>query len=142
MDSIQDFITQAAGNPGVSESSASSTTGGLLDLIKNQVADADGQEFVAKIPGAASLMAQAPQAAEASEGGGLMGGLMGKAGNMLGGNVGSALGVMGLFKQSGLNGDQAGSFVSMFFNFAKSKAGNDLVGKVLGQIPELKKLLG
>ncbi|MFH1843345.1 MAG: DUF2780 domain-containing protein, partial [bacterium] len=115
MDSIQDFIAQAAGNLGISVNSARSTTSGLLDLIKSQVADADGQEFIAKIPGAANLMAQAPQAAAASEGGSVLGGLMGKAGDLLGGNIGSKLGVMGLFKHSGLSGDQAGSFVSMFF---------------------------
>ena len=143
MQDIQDFIKQASGSLGIGEDSAGATAGGLLHLIKGQAAKADGDALVNAIPGAAQLMARTPQAAASSAGGGdLLGGIMSKAGGLLGGKAGSALSVMGLFKQSGLSGDQAGSFASLFFDFARSKAGSDLVGRILGQIPELKKLLG
>jgi hypothetical protein len=32
--------------------------------------------------------------------------------------------------------------VSLFFNFAKGKLGADLIGRVLGKLPELAKIAG
>jgi hypothetical protein len=67
---------------------------------------------------------------------------MGKASSMLGGKGGAALGALATLQQSGLDAQKAGSFVSMFFNFAKSKIGGDVVARVLGKMPELAKLAG
>lgn len=143
MDSIQDFIKQAAGQIGVSEQSAGSATGGLLQMIREKAGDVDANELLSKVPGASALLEKtaAPVSSETGAGG-MLGGLISKAGDALGGGMGSALGVMGLFKQAGLGTEQVRSFVPLFFNFVKSKAGASLVGRVLEQIPELKKLLG
>lgn len=142
MDTIQSFIEQSAGSLGVPAGNVQKLTGGLLGLIKQEASDEDGEEFIAKIPGAEALLGQSAKAAEASAGGGVLGGLMSSAGSLMGGSAGSALSVMGLFKQADLGTDQAGSLVSMFFDFARSKAGSELVGRILGQIPELGKLVG
>jgi hypothetical protein len=61
---------------------------------------------------------------------------------MLGGQAGGALGLVSLLSQSGLGASQATSFASMFVDYLKGKGGTDVVGKVLGQVPELKGLVG
>lgn len=42
----------------------------------------------------------------------------------------------------GISADQAGTAAGGLLGLIKDKAGGDLVGRILGQIPELKGLLG
>ena len=140
MDSIQDFIQAAGQKVGVNEDSARTATGGLLQMIQKQVGDGEFSQLTSKIPGAADVLKAAP--GESKGVGGLAGGLMDKVGGSLGGKLAGAASVMALFKKSGIDSGQAGNFVSMFFDFAKNKAGADLVGQILDKLPDVKKLLG
>ena len=66
-------------------------------------------------------------------------GLCGVSAGMFGG--GSAA-LVGLVENSGMGIDKLGSFATMFVDFAKEKAGADLVGKIMDGVPDLKKVLG
>ncbi|MEZ4387752.1 MAG: hypothetical protein R3D98_09280 [Candidatus Krumholzibacteriia bacterium] len=130
MNNIQDFIITAAGQLGADPGKLEGATAGLLGLIQK---DADGgRDLVKALPGADSLLATA--------GGG--GGLLGMAGKLLGGNIGQGLGAAGLLKSAGLDQDRGGQFLSLFVAFARSHAGQELVGRVLQSFPQLAKLLG
>ena len=52
-----------------------------------------------------------------------------------------ALGALAMLQGSGLDMSKLSQFVPMFFTFAKGKAGNELVGRVLGKLPELAKMV-
>ncbi len=135
MTDFNDFVSSAAQSLGVSTDQAGQAAGGLLGMIKDKVDGGDADALMKALPGAESFVG-------GGGGGGGLGGLMGAASGLLGGKAGAALGVMGLFEKSGLDAGQAGSLVSMFFDFATKNAGGDLVNRILEQIPDLKGLLG
>lgn len=137
--SIQDFIASAAGSLGEDEGKIQSATGGLLQLIQDQVEEGDFHDLLSALPGASSLLGGA---SGGKSGDGLLGGLAGMASSALGGKLGSSVGVLQLLGKSGLDSGQIGPFVSLFFGFMKQKGSSDLVGKILGKIPELAKLAG
>lgn len=133
---MQEFIDLAVKQLGMKESGAKKATGGLLNLIKDNVPKGDFQQLLGKLPGAEGLLK------ESGAGGGGVGGMLGSLGGMLGGKAGSALSVAGLLEQSGLSTDKLGNFASMFIGFIEGKAGRDLIDRVLANVPEIKKLIG
>ncbi len=141
MPGIMDFVQMAAQNLGQSEESTQSATAALLKGIGQKANGADFEQLLAAIPGAAGLAKPATAPAGAA-GGGMLSGLMGGASSMLGGDVGSTLGLLADIQKSGFGMDKAGDLVSLFLRFAKSNAGEALVGRLLGQVPELAKLAG
>ncbi len=136
---MNDFIQMAVSKLGVSEQSAKSATGGVLDMIQKQVGGGDFSKLLGAVPGAADLLKSAPSS---GGGGGGLGGILGAASGLLGGKAGSILGAASMLEKSGLSLDKAGPFVSMLMDYFKGKAGNDLVSQILGKVPDLKKLLG
>jgi hypothetical protein len=140
---MQEFIQMAVKQLGIPEGQASAATGGILQMIQKVAAPADAQQLLGGLPGASALLSQAPQVMGSSSGGsgGLMGGLMGKVAGAVGGQAGGALGALAALQQSGLDMSKAGGLVSLFFNFAKGKLGADLIGRILGNAPELAKLV-
>ena len=139
---MQEFIDMAAGQLGISSDNARSATGGMLQMIQKGADGGAFQQLLGAVPGAADVLKASPQASGEGGGGSLLGGLAGKAAGMLGGQAGGALGLVSLLGQSGLGASDAGKFASMFVTYLKGKAGADLVGQVLGGIPELKGLVG
>ena len=143
MASIDQFIQSAVGDLGVSETTAKSGIGSILGAVQGKADSNDFERLLSSIPGAQSLLGQAPAAPSGdSESTGGLGGALGGVSSMLGGGSGSALGLLGSLGSSGLSGDQIGPFVSKFIDFAKGSAGQALVSKILGKVPELGKLLG
>jgi len=136
---LQSFINQAAGTIGVSATDAGTATSGILGLIQDKANTADASQLLKALPGAADFLGKAEANSSA---GGMMGSLMGAAGGLLGGKAGSALSVLGIFQKANMNTDQAGGFAGMFMDYVTKNAGNDLVGRILDQIPDLKKLIG
>jgi hypothetical protein len=132
---MQDFIKMVVDNLGTDEKTARSATGGLLGLIQKHADKSDADELMGKLPGAADLLKEA-----AGGGGGLLGGIASQLGSAIGGSAGSALSVAGVLKGSGLDSGMIGQFVTLFFNFAKQKAGQELIGRLLSKIPDLAKL--
>lgn len=135
MNTIQDFITNAAGQFGIGENQAQQATSGLLGLVRDK-ADG-GQDLIAALPGARELLAQ-PQAASAQGGGGLLG----AAGKLLGGGLGQGMNMAGMLKGAGLDSGNSGQFVEMLIGFARGHAGQELVGRVLKSMPQLSKMIG
>ena len=92
---------------------------------------------MAKLPGAEQMVSEAPAAAAAAgAGGGMLGSLVAKGTSALGGG-GAAAGLVGTLQSAGLDAGKAGPFVSLFVNFAREKAGADLVGRITSNVPAL-----
>lgn len=137
MNDIKDFIIQSAGALGVSPANAGKATNGLLGLIQDKATNEDAASLIATLPGAESVL----HSAEAKSGGGMLGGLMGAAGGLMGGKAGGAMSLMGIFEGANMDAGQAGSFAGMFMSFINKNADEDLINRILGEIPELKKLI-
>ena len=129
---MQDFLTQAAAQLGIGTDEAASATGGILDLIKEHADSADVSEMLSKLPGASDLMGT-------STGGG--GGLLGALGGMLGGDAGQALGAADLLAKSGLSLDKLGGLLDLLKQYVQPLLGDDLVKRLLSQIPGIGDLL-
>jgi hypothetical protein len=138
MADLQGFLKQASETIGLSDDSTKTATGALLNLVGEKAGKDDLNELVGKIPGAESLLSET----KGSGSGGMLGGLGKAVSGALGGKLGGAASVLGAFKSSGLDMEQSTKLVTMFFGFAKTQAGGDVVGRILNKIPELKKLLG
>jgi len=132
---MNEFISSVTSQLGISEDDAKKATGGILGLIKDNADSGDFSKLMDSLQGASEMTASA------GSGTGRGGGLLGKVTSALGGNVGNAAGVLGILSGSGLSADKAGSFVSLFINFAKEKAGPELIEGILDKIPELKALI-
>jgi hypothetical protein len=114
----------------------------ILNFVKQKSADSGGAQFNALLgllPGASELMATAPAGPASS--GGPLGGLLAKAGEMLGGNLGDAAATLGALQGAGVPMDKAGDLASGFFNEAKGVAGDDAVNAVLKNLPALASML-
>lgn len=132
---MDDFIKMATEKLGMGESETRSATGGVLGMLKGQLGDGVFSQIAEKIPGADALAAEAETAAPAEEGGGgMLGGLVGKATSMLG-MGGGAAGMLGMLSNSGMDAAKGGSFLTMFAEFVKDKVGPELWGKIAGFIP-------
>ena len=132
---MQAFLQEASAKLGVGQDQAGRAVGGILKLIQDKADPADAKGLMDALPGAAELAGR-------ESGGGIMGNVMGAAAGMLGGKAGAALDAAALFKGAGLDAGQGASLVGMFLDFARKNAGGELVEKILGQVPQLKGLLG
>ncbi len=139
MNDLNAFVGQAASALGLSPDAAGSALSGILGLIQKQMSSGDASALLQALPGAADLLGKSADSADS--GGGMLGSLMGAAGSLLGGKAGSALSVISIFNQAGMDSSQAGSFMGMFMDFVRENADGDLVGRLLEQVPELKSLL-
>ena len=136
---MQDFIQDVAGKLGVSTDAATTATGGLLGLLKENGDSADVSEMLGKIPGADDLI---QSAAGGGGGGGLLGGIGGALSGALGGGGGNALGALDALTKGGLSMDKLGSFLTMFKQYVQPMLGDDLLKRLLGSVPGLSKILG
>jgi len=144
MDNILDFVRSAAGEMGVSESQAESATGGVLKALESGASGSDFQSLLGALPGASDLLSKVGSGGGGESGGGL-GGLLGAAASLTGGGgggLGAAAGALSMLQGSGISSDKLGGFVSMFLKFAQSKAGKELIGRLLDGAPALKALIG
>ncbi|MGE0489402.1 MAG: DUF2780 domain-containing protein [Vulcanimicrobiota bacterium] len=133
MTSISDFIASASRSLDLDQGTAENATSGLLSALQKQVAQGDFQELLNQVPGAADLV-QSPEGVGAG-----FGSLMGAAAGALGGDkVAGLTQLVSALSGSGLDADKAPSFLSMFFEFVKQKAGEQLASRLAGQIPGLK----
>lgn len=133
MTSISDFIASVSKSLDLDQSTAQNATSGLLSALQKQVAQGDFQELLNQIPGAADMVSS-PQGL-----GGGLGGMLGAAASAFGGEKAAGLTqLVAALSGSGLDADRAPSFLSMFFEFVKQKAGEQLAHRLAGQIPGLK----
>ncbi len=108
----------------------------ILNFVKQKAAGTQFEHFIALLPGASGVLANAPTSSS-SAGGGLLGGLLGK----MGGNLSAAAEAVGALQNAGIPIDKAAPLASEFFDQAKAVAGPESVAALLDQIPALKSLL-
>lgn len=134
---MDEFIAMAVEKLGIGEDNAKSATGGIINLIKENLAAGDFAQLVEKLPGAEALASSATAKGDA-DGGGMLGGLMGAASSMLGGKAGGALDLTSILSGAGLDLSSGQSFVTMLVEFVKGKVGDDLFSKIAEHVPALK----
>lgn len=126
MDELIGRLTAAAG---IDAQTAQKATGLILSFLQKEgPPDAVGQ-LMSALPGADALVSQA---GESSGGGGLLGGLA----SMMGGGGG----IMGLGSQlmgAGLGMGQIQTVSKELFAYGREKAGEDVMGEIVGAIPGL-----
>jgi hypothetical protein len=135
MDQIIKSLSQSLGLP---EPAVRAGVGILLNFVKQKSAASGGAQFAALmglLPGAAELMSANPAGGEASGSG--VGGLLAKAGSLLGGNLGDTAAALGALQNAGIPMDKAGDLASGFFTEAKGVAGDDAVNAVLKNLPAI-----
>lgn len=121
---MQDLIERIVAATGLDAARAEKGLGIMLSLVKMQGNQAKVGELFAKLPGAAELAAQ--------HGGG--GGLLGILG---GGLMGGPLAAISKLSAAGLTMDQIKVLGTLTLDYAKEKAGAQLVKDVAGSIPGL-----
>ncbi|MCA1953471.1 MAG: DUF2267 domain-containing protein [Hyphomicrobiales bacterium] len=124
---MQDLINRVVTNVGLDAALAEKAIGMILAFLKKEGPEAEIGQLMAAMPGAEALAAaHAP-----GEGGGLMGGLM----SMMGGG-----GVMALGQQlmgAGIGMGQIQGLSKEVFAYGQEKAGEDVMGAIVGAIPGL-----
>ncbi len=137
---MDEFIQMAMKSLGSDEKTTRAATGGLLNLLHKKAGGADFKQLLGALPGAEGLMKQGPSAAGSGIGG-MLGDLVGE---VTGGDTGAseAVGELSFITRSGLDIGKVGTLVTLFLQFARSKAGADLVQRILGHVPELQKIGG
>lgn len=123
---MQELIAKIAADNGIDTALAEKSIGMILGFLKKEADPNAVSQMLAAMPGAEALIP-----AEGA-GGGMMGSLMGM---MPGGG-----GVMGLGAQlmgAGLGMGQIPNVSKALFEAAKEKAGEDVMGQIVGSVPGL-----
>lgn len=125
---MQDLISSVAGAAGIDPSKAEKAIGILLNLVATQGDKAKVAELMEKVPGAAALVAQ--HGGDGAGGGGLMG-------ILAGGMMGGPLAMITKLQALGLSVDQIKQIGTLTIDYAKAKAGPELVRAAAANIPGL-----
>ncbi len=132
---MEELISRITSAMGIDEGLAAKAVGIILNLLQSAGPEDKVAQLFKAIPGAV----EAAGAAGGDSGGGL-GGMMGSLGGMMGGSMGGAMGAMSALnelKEAGLSTDQVQGLGAEVLGFAREKAGEDLVGDIVSQIPGL-----
>ena len=127
---MQELIGRIVTATGLPEEKATKALGIVLNLIHTQGNQNKVQELFDKLPGAAEL-AQRQGGDGAGKGGG---GLLGM---LAGGMMGGPLAAISKLTSAGLSMDQIKALGTTTLDYAKEKAGSQLVKDVAGSIPGL-----
>ena len=123
---MNEMVAKIADNVGIEPAVAEKCIGMMLSFLQKEGAEGPVAKMIAAIPGADELIANA------SGGGGLLGGLMGA--------MGGGGGVMGLGQQlmsQGLGMGEITGLAKQTIALAKEHAGADVVDEVVASIPGL-----
>ncbi len=125
---MQDLIDRIVAATGLDAARAEKALGIMLSLVKTQGNQAKVGELFAKLPGAAELASR--HGGDGASKGGLLG--------MLGGGLmGGPLAAISKLPAAGLTMEQIKQLGTVTLDYAKEKAGADLVKEVAGSIPGL-----
>jgi len=129
MDTMRDLIGRLTAATGLSPEKAEKALGIVLNLIQTQGNQNKVRELFDKLPGAAELASQ-----QGGDGAGRGGGLLGM---LAGGMMGGPLAAISKLTAAGLSMDQIKVLGVTTLDYAKEKAGPQLVKEVAGSIPGL-----
>ena len=125
---MNELIERIVENVGIDAATAEKAVGIIMNFLLSEGPRDKVRELLARIPGGEAYAAQAAEPAESGFGG--FGGL----GSLMGG------GMMKAFNEltgAGLNMAQIQAVTRETVHYARDKAGEDLVGQVVGSIPGL-----
>lgn len=126
---MQELISRIVAASGLSPEKAEKALAIVLHLIQTQGNQNKVAELFAKLPGAAELAK-----AQGGDGAGRGGGLLGM---LAGGMMGGPLAAVSKLTAAGLSMDQIKALGTTTLDYAKEKAGPQLVKEVAGSIPGL-----
>ena len=127
---MQDLIGRIVTATGLPEEKATKALGIVLNLIQTQGNQNKVQELFDKLPGAAELAREQGGDGAGHGGGGLLG-------MLAGGMMGGPLAAISKLTSAGLSMDQIKALGTTTMDYAKEKAGSQLVKDVAGSIPGL-----
>ncbi len=120
MEELLARVTQATG---LDAATATKAIGIILNFLKKEGPPAEVNQLLATMPGAEAAMAQAPQ------GGGLSG--------MMAGMGGGVMALGGELMGAGVSMGQMQPLGRELFAYGREKAGEDVMGPIVGSIPGL-----
>jgi len=123
MDELLARVTQATG---LEAATAKKAIGLILNFLKKEGPPEQVNQLLAAMPGAEEVMAQA---GGGSSGGGLMG--------MMGGLGGGVMALGGQLMGAGVSPNQMQPLGRELFAYGREKAGEDVMGSIVGSIPGL-----
>ena len=127
---MQDLIGRISAATGLPEDRATKALGIVLNLIQTQGNQNKVRELFDKLPGAAELARE-----QGGDGAGRgRGGLLGM---LAGGMMGGPLAAVSKLTSAGLSMDQIKALGTTTLDYAKEKAGSQLVKDIAGSIPGL-----
>src|ERR1700722_20949548 len=114
---MDELIARLVADVGIDRTAAEKAVGIILDFLVKEGPPCKVEPLLAKLPGADALLQKA-----ASEGGGLMGGVMGAGMRMM---------------SAGLSMGQVQSVTRAVIAYTREKAGEDAVGEIVAGVPGL-----
>jgi len=127
---MQELIDRVVAATGLPPDKATKALGIVLNLIQTQGNQNKVKELLDKMPGAAELAAGQGGDGAGKGGGGLLG-------MLAGGMMGGPLAAVSKLTAAGLSMDQIKALGTTTLDYAKEKAGPQLVKEVAGSIPGL-----
>ena len=127
---MQELIDQVTAATGLPEETARKALGIVLNLIQTQGNQTKVHELFEKLPGAAELARQQGGDGAGRGGSGLLG-------MLAGGMMGGPLAAISKLSAAGLSTDQIKALGTTTLDYAKEKAGAQLVREAAGAIPGL-----
>ena len=127
---MQELIARIVTTAGLPPEKAEKALGIVLTLIQTQGNQNKVQELFDKLPGAAELARKQGGDGAGRGGGGLLG-------MLAGGMMGGPLAAVSKLTAAGLSMDQIKALGTTTLDYAKEKAGSQLVKEVAGSIPGL-----
>ena len=121
---MEELLVRVTEATGLDAETATRAIGIILNFLRKEGPPAEVDQLLASMPGAASAMV-----AGAGEGGGLMG--------MIGGMGGGVMALGGQLMSAGVSMGQMQPLGRELFAFGREKAGEDVMGAIVGSIPGL-----
>lgn len=126
---MEELIARLTQSVGIDAEVARKSVGLVLAFLQKEGPAAEVGQLVAALPGADAAIAEA----QASGGGG---GLAGMLGGLMGG-TGGVMALAGQLNSAGLSMGQMQPFGKALFAYAREKAGEDVIGPIVGAVPGL-----
>ncbi|MFO1123073.1 MAG: DUF2267 domain-containing protein [Hyphomicrobiales bacterium] len=125
---MDELVTKISAATGLAPEKAEQALGIMLNLVRTQGNQNKVAELFARLPGAEALVAR--HGGDGASTGGLLG-------MLAGGMMGGPLAAVTKLSAAGLSMEQIKAVGTITMDYAKAKAGNDLVRQVAGSIPGL-----
>lgn len=138
---MEEIIKILAARFNLPEDTVRTAAGALLNILKKKASGTQFEKLLAALPGSASVMFSAPSGSSSETGGGLLGGLLGRASGLLGGDLGDAAESFAALQKAGIPTEKIVPLAKALISEAQKQAGPEVVSALVEQVPALKMLL-